>query len=633
MISTFTRVSLRHFRHHKLRTAITVTGAAFGVAAMVGIRLVNETASRSFDRSIGALAGKTALQVSNGDVGVPEELLDELKAVPDIGPLVGTVHGFVPLVSVPGERLYILGVDLLADEALRDYNPASTKVTVEDPLIFLAQADSVALTSQFMDARGLAEGDSIRIQTPGGHKDLTIRATLAVTSGPATLFNGRIAVMDVFAAQRLFNLDRRFTEIDIGAPRGPSAALREDEIARVVGGRGVVERPERRGETLERLLAGTRVAFTVGALLANVLGLYLIFNALMTAVAQRQREFGVLRCLGMRRRQVFVMVVLESLVLGLLACVLGVPLGLAFARIIWSGYAASVSSRFLPVEELPLRLQGMPVLWAVASAFLIALGASILPTREAVRVQPRDALRPPETAQGDRGASYRFPFLIGVALLAARVLLPVLHGAFPGLPLTTLNQVGDLAILVAVSLMAPALVRAVASRVEGVVGYSFGPLVAIASRNIMTNVRRIAVTAAALLVSLAAAIGIATITAGFQSSFSEVIDSDFARLDLGVSSGSQFTGPSATPVPRHLAEAIAALPSVGGVDASRWVKIPYGGLLTYLVARDTRVYQEGLRTLTLLEGDRDTVLRRLAQGDAVFVSEVFARRFHKGWAT
>jgi putative ABC transport system permease protein len=177
MISALRQISLRHLRHHKLRTALTVLGVAFGVSAIVAIRLVNDTTARSFERSVAAIAGTTALQVTNGDVGVPEELADEIKAVPGVGTVAPTVQGFVTLPDLH-ERVYLLGVDLLADRDVREYQSAPSAVHVDDPLVFLAKVNSIALTRELMAAHGLSEGDTIRVQSGSGVQELVIRATI-----------------------------------------------------------------------------------------------------------------------------------------------------------------------------------------------------------------------------------------------------------------------------------------------------------------------------------------------------------------------------------------------------------------------------------------------------------------------
>ncbi|MGH7818562.1 MAG: ABC transporter permease, partial [Candidatus Binatia bacterium] len=346
MGSAFARISLRHLAGHRLRTALTSGGIALGVAAMIGIRLVSESASDSFRRSVERLAGKAVLQITNGSAGLPEGLVDEVKVVPGVGAVAPSVQEFVVASELPGERLYVFGIDLLADSELRDYESGAVDSSIEDPLVFLNQPDSVALTTTFLGRHGLAEGSRLRVRARAAEAELTIRATLDVRSGPATLFDGRLAVMDVYAAQSLFGLDGRLTQIDVGLADGAAVDDVEARIRAVLHGRGVVERPITRGATFEKLVAGNELALVSGGFLAVIVGLYLIFNTMTIAVAQRRREIGILRATGMRRAEVLRLIVAESLVLGLAGCAAGVPLGLWLARALAGTYTASVTTRF-----------------------------------------------------------------------------------------------------------------------------------------------------------------------------------------------------------------------------------------------------------------------------------------------
>ncbi|MGH7822562.1 MAG: ABC transporter permease, partial [Candidatus Binatia bacterium] len=216
MKRVFRHLSLRHFAAHRLRTLFTVAGIALGVATIVGMRLMHESVSRGYERTIERIAGKAVMQVTNGEVGVPEELLEEIRRVPGVSAAVASVQGFVSVPGGRGERLYVFGVDLLADDELREYEVTTSEAEVDDPLVFLAQPDSVALTRPFLERSALRLEDTIDVLAPQGKARLTIRGALDVRSGPASLFGGRLAVMDVFAAQQLFQLGRRFSQIDIG---------------------------------------------------------------------------------------------------------------------------------------------------------------------------------------------------------------------------------------------------------------------------------------------------------------------------------------------------------------------------------------------------------------------------------
>jgi putative ABC transport system permease protein len=621
----FRRLSIRYFAAHKLRVAFTLLGVALGVSAIVGIRLLNEGVARMYERTVDRIAGRTVLEVTNGDVGVPEEMLEEVAGIPGVGAAEATVHGFVGVVGQPGERLYVFGVDLLAERKLRDYD-LETDESATDPLIFLAQPDSVALDLSYLRAHGLAEGDQVRVQTLAGPTPLTIRAVFAAKSGLATLFGGRLAVMDVFAAQRLLNLDHRFTQIDVGLAEGADLRQVERRLSEVVGGRGLVGRPSTRGETLERLLASNSYGFTLAGLVGITTGFYLVFNTMMVAVAQRRRELGILRLVGMRRREVLQVIALEAVALASLGALAGVPLGLLLARSMSAAFAENITVRYLAVEAPHIVLLPGPALLGVGLALVSALVGALTPASEAVRIRPIEAARGLGDATAT-GHGYVRLALAGLAIGGAAIAVWVLRGRLllADGPAGLATSAG---LLLVVALVAPLAVRTIVRRADRFVPGFLGSLASLAGRNIVRHQRRVVVSCAAFVVSVAGAIVMATLLSSLQRTVTRWFDSAFSGLDVVISSGAEPLSPGATPMPGALAGEMRGLRDVAHVVALREVKVPFRQSFIRLVASDVEFYRLG--HLSLVEGDLPRATDAIARGEGAVVNEAFRREFHVG---
>jgi len=627
MLRTVRRVSLRHFAAHKLRTAITVGGIALGVAVVVAMRSMHASVARSYETMVDKIAGKAALQITNGDVGVPEELLEEVKRVGGVQAAAASVQGFVSLPEHPGERLYVFGIDLLADQQLRDYQYGSSQAQVDDPLVFLAQPDSVAISTQFLEAARLALDDRLKILAPIGVRELTIRASLDVTKGPASLFAGRFAVMDVFAAQRLFGFDRRFSEIDVGVKEGTDVGALQRSLEALVAGRAIVEEPRARGRTLEQMLTANRYGMTLAAMLAVVVGLYLIFNTMMVTVAQRVREIGCLRALGMKRREVLRMILVESLALGVLGCLAGVPVGWALARGMAQAFALNLSGIYMTAIDVPQpHFDTGSAALGVGLGLLAAVIAAIVPARQAVAIHPLEALRP--AGRGASRATYGTAAAAGLVLIAAVGVIWTVRGMLP-LSRNVSGSTAILGLLIGASLVVPAAVRAFALRIEPVLSRLLGPIGALASRSIVDHIGRVAITCSAFLVSLAGALAIATWVSSFQRTLEVWMDGVFSNVDLVISSGGKPLSNESTPLPGSLVQEIAALPGISRVDPVRMLKISYAGTPTNVIATDGANWVKGIRRLTMLEGDPSTALPAMQRGEAVAVNEAFALRYKK----
>jgi putative ABC transport system permease protein len=617
MLREFSQISLRHFTAHKLRTFLTVLGVALGISATIGMWLVEGTASRIFEHIVDGLQGKAQLEVSNGQSGIAEDLLDPIKALPGVEVATGAVRGFVPVATLKGERLFVFGVDLLADSKVHQYELRSSGngATFKDPLVFLAQPDSVALTSEFLKRHSLKQGDKIRVSGTVGAVNLTIRGELGVSKGPATLFNGRLALMDVFAAERLFGFNHRFSEIDVVPKAGASLAVRA-ALLKVVGERGGVESTVERERALDRDMAGFRSAYTFAGILAVVIGIYLIFNTMTIAVAQRRREIGILRAVCMRRGELLRLIALESMLIGGLGAVLGIALGYGFAQAILPALAALMQGQEF-IRDLRLSAQVGPMLWAVVLGLVSALVASLLPAREAVSVQPVEAIRG-YSGSVNSGELYRWAGFAGAGCICAAMLSWLMRDWAPAV---MINQIG---LLAGVSLLAPAVVRSLALRTERVFSFSSSPLMALAGRNIATNLSRITISASALAVSIAGAVGAATILSSMHVDLTKQIDLGFGDVDLIIAStpGSFNPGDSSDwlPLPRSVVGELAELSGVARVTAERWLRVPLGDGESELVVND---FNSGS-----LRRPPDVIKGRLAEPGRgeVFVGEQVARR-------
>jgi len=141
-------ISWPYVRRHILRTLLTVAGIVLGVAVFVGMHTANQSVLFAFNRTVDRIAGKTELQVTAGETGFDEEILEKVQAAPSVRVAVPVIEAVVDS-RIAGEgSLLVLGVDMTGDRSLRDYDLESgDESVVDDPLMFLAQPDSIIVTS------------------------------------------------------------------------------------------------------------------------------------------------------------------------------------------------------------------------------------------------------------------------------------------------------------------------------------------------------------------------------------------------------------------------------------------------------------------------------------------------------
>ena len=256
------------------------------------------------------------------------------------------------------------------------------------------------------------------------------------------------------------------------------------------------------------LLAFGGVALFVGA--------FVIANSLSITIAQRTREFATVRTIGGSRRQLLVSVLIEALVIGVLASLVGLAVGVGLAKaLFWLFDAVGFT---LPNSGLILEPTAVAI--ALAAGILVTVVASIRPAFRATRVPPIAAVREGASLPESRFARLRVPGSILLTLLGFAALSWGLFG--PGLSTTALlvwMGLGALLIFLGVALLAERLVRPLASwlgwpgaRIGGVAG-------SLARDNARRNPQRTASTAAALMIGLALVTLVSVLAAGIVSTF------------------------------------------------------------------------------------------------------------------
>src|SRR6185295_14205323 len=261
------------------------------------------------------------------------------------------------------------------------------------PLVFLAQPDSIILTKQFAEKNHLGVNDTVTLGTVLGQKKFTIRGVMK-TGGMTSAFGGNLAIMDVYAAQKMFGRGRTFDRVDIGLKPGRTIADAERELTAALGSGFQIEPSSGRGQQFEAMLAAYSMMVNVSSLFALFIGMFIIYNSFAIAVTQRRSEIGILRALGATRRQIRALFLGESAVTGLIGSLGGLAFGLLIARAIAASIGSliadfyGVAQRADDVATSPLVLTGALLIGIVTS-----IVAALIPAQQAAQVDPVQALQ------------------------------------------------------------------------------------------------------------------------------------------------------------------------------------------------------------------------------------------------
>jgi putative ABC transport system permease protein len=618
VLSVVRLIALRSMRLAPLRTALTVSGIALGVAVVFAIHVLNRSVMASFARSIADVSGRSALCVGRGS-GVAEELLDTVRAVPGVAAAAPIIEDTVRDAE-RGTVLALLGVDATADRSVRDYERYARDVQVEDELAFLNDPHGLLLPRALADRIGVRPGGSLSLATSQGRQTYHVRGLLSPT-GPAQVFGGDVVVMDVYAAQIALGRGRRFDRIDVVLEEGHDTTAVAQALASALGGAAAISRPEERSEETERLLGTFRLALSLTSLVAVCVGGFIVYNALAIAVAQRRRDIGVLRALGMTRREVRRLFVSEGLALGVLGSVVGILLGLGLARAALSLVGETVSALYVKVAPESLALTTEDVLLAAALGVLASLLAAWFPARRAAAVEPVLAMqRKPDAADVSFGSTAKAARASAITLGAAGLCAVWAHHTEAPM----LGHVVSAGLAFGVAFASPLVASGVGALGERVLG-KLGPSALLGALSFRRDAGRSAVAIAALGMALANTVAIDGLLGSMKVSTHAWLDRAF-RAELFVLGGSDVRAKFDHPMPGSLVESLRADPDVEFVQPFRMAQHSFRGAPFYLMSEDLRGY-ERYNQLGVADGDFEACAAALKRGESVGVSQAFARLF------
>ncbi len=608
-------ISLQYARKHRLRSALTVAGIALGVAVFVAVHAANRSIFSAFQQTVNQIAGATQLQVSAGEFGFPEEILEKVQATPGVRVAVPVIEAAVDTGLDGQGNLLILAVDMTGDRSLRDYDLESgDEAVIDDPLVFLAQPDSLMVTREFAERNGLEANSRLPLVTMEGPKQFVVRGIMK-PGGFGKAFGGNLAVMDIYAAQKMLGRGRKFDRIDVGLEEGMTLDQGREALRRALGPGFEIEPPSSRGQHFEALLKGYTVSLNISSLFALFIGMFIIYNSFSIAVTQRRSEIGILRALGATQAQVRWLFLGESVAAGLAGSAAGVAGGAVMAH-----FSARYISGFLEqVFGVSQRPGGAPLGFGMAIAGVAAgVAASMLaawiPSRSAARVDPVQALQKGKYQVLSAGEN-RIRRWAAFLCLAASVGLM----AFGRTP-TLFYAAYLLAVLTAV-LFAPAwtlwlsrLLRPALRWVRPVEG-------TLAADSLIQAPRRTSATVSAVMLSLAMVIGFGGMSGAIYVSVNEWLEGTL-NPDLFVMASQNFSLRSFT-FPASLGEEIGKTEGIDEVHLVRHARVPVRGTPVSVVSVEVDKLGRRVRQKPI-EGDREQMYRLTSQGKGIMVSDSFA---------
>jgi putative ABC transport system permease protein len=626
-------LTIKSIRANKVRFLLTSVAIVLGVAFMAGTLVLTDTIEKSYDDVSADIYANTDAVVrsdrhiqGNNDATevrgtVDARVLDAVRATDGVVAAEGQITGNAVVIGHDGELL-----DANPNRAIPialgwqdspDFNPM-TVVAGHAP----RAADEVVIDRASKRAGHFSVGETIRVIGPSGVGSYRL-AGVVTYGGADDAVGAQVVAFSQATAASMLGMEGRYSSIQVAAQPGVSQAQLVERLEATVagsalGGQALEVMTGVAAEADARAAAGSSLQFMntflmMFAVVALVVGAFVIYNTFSITVAQRTRETALLRAIGAKKRQVMRSVRLEAVLTGLFASAVGVVVGIGVAQAL-----RSVLEAFgLGLPSSSTVVQPSTIVISMAIGVIVTVVAASSPARKAAKVKPIEALRDASTDR-DRGSRRRSVFgALVTAAGAALVAQGLSGGAASSIGL------GALAVFIGVAMLGPALARPFVRTFGSPIARGRGVAGTLARENAARNPRRTSATASALMIGLALVVLITVFASSTRASVSNTIDTAM-KGDYIVRT--QFGMGGMSP---DVARRIDALPETGSVTPLRYMSAQTDGATKDVTALDpatveqtvyTDVQQGSLEQLGLHDVgvlDEEAERRGLALGDTV----------------
>ena len=617
---TLLNVGWRYLLRHPWQSVLMIVGITLGVAVMVAIDLANVSASQAFDLSTEAVAGRATHQIVGGPQGLDESVYVALRRAGLANDGIASAPIISDYVSSPqlGSRpVQLLGIDPFAEAPFRSYVTDGQNVPVAQLTAFLTQPGAVLLSRDVADRYGLEIGAPLELTVGGYQRAAFVAGMVQPTDNLSRRALDGMLLADISTAQELTGRIGKLDRIDLLVPEGGDALLAR--LQAILPETVTVQPVAARSGTIEQMTAAFRTNLTALSLLALVVGLFLIYNTMTFSVVQRRPLFGTLRCLGVTGNEVFILVLAEALVIGVIGAVLGVVLGVFMGQGAVRAVTQTINDLYFVVT-----VQGVaaPVSSLVKGAVLGVVAtvlAAAPPAWEAASVPPRTALSR-SGLESKAGQAVKAAALASLMLMATGVVLL----ALPVRGLVT-SFAGTFAIIIGIGMQTPLVTKLLMDATTPVSSRLGGVLGRMAPRSVVNSLSRTAIAIAALMIAVSVTIGVSLMVGSFRYTvvawLSQTVQGDvyISPPSATASSNTGIIDPAASTIVR-------GWPGVERVDSLRSVTVdsPDGPLQVAAVDNPSTGDE---RLFVASDGPPEAVWEAMQAG-AVMVSEPFANRFN-----
>jgi len=612
------KVTMRHYTRHPWQVLLSLLGVALGVAVVVAIDLANSSADKAFTLSSEALTGKATHQIIGGAEGLPEKLYIRQRVKDGFQNAAPIVEGYGNLMDKAATKtiktLHIVGIDIFAEQNFRSQlNHTHEKLNIER---FIAGGNTAVMLEDTAKRFGLSVDSEFELQVLGVRHRFTLIGLIQAKDDVDKMGLDSLLFTDISVAQEILGMQGRLSRIDLILPAHSEAQLSR-QIEKRLPPNSVIVSAQSRYFAIKQMTSAFQLNLYALSLLALLVGVFLIYNSMTFSVLQRRDILGYLRTLGVTRKQIFVMIFSETLVVGTVATAMGIGLGLLLGTGLLHLVTQTINDLYFVLTISDLDISSFSIIKGILIGMVATTLAIIKPAYDATKSTPRSSYSR-SLQEGNYKSNIRWSFYLGipVGLFGAALLY------IPSKSLL-LSFSALFIIIIAFSLMVPQLSYMLARLFVPLMRKLFGEMGNLTARGVVASFSRTGVAVTALSVAIATTIGVTVMIAGFRASVEDWLDNTL-RADVYVRPAGDTANAGSSSLSPKWIDRFKTLKQVDTLSIARLVKVQSSKGVTQLLAFD--IPEHRFNVFQLRHGNINNAKRAFYRDNGVLISESYAYR-------
>ena len=614
--------AFRYYFRSFTQSILAVLGVAVGIAVFVAVDLANDSAKQSFRNPAVSIFGDTEFQLMGSTSGISENVYSDVVKSAELQPLLNIIRPIIDkqitLTDSNGveDKYRLLGINVINENVLSGNNKYGIDFLNSSQTSFNFFAENQVFVSSILASKKqLSIADEFLVEDT--NNKISIVGFFQGDNSLQRELMQNVIITDISVAQNITNSNGILTRIDISSVYDQNEKIALDKWFSLLPS-GVQLIPSYTySEARKSITKSFDTNLLALSLLALLVGLYLIYNMMTFSIHRRKNLFGTLRAIGVTKNEIFFLVLVEGLLIGLIGAIFGIMLGILLAYFLLGLISSTINYQFFSSSPNSIALDITIIYQALILGISGSIVSVLIPAWSASRIQPRELI----DIYGKYSTYNNYHmvlFFLGLVLCSIGYLITLA-------PITNLiiGFIAMFLVIVGLSLTVPTTTQIVLLIISSILEKIGRPtIVTLSVETIKNSLNTIAICIAALSVSIAMTIGIGCMIQSFRATVEEWLNQSLVA-DIYIAPPTLSFGQDLKGIDDEFIKYVSDIPEIEYISQLGSFEIFKDGYLLNLIVVDSaeKIFDE---VIQLKEGEKKDIWNDFVQTDSILISEPLA---------